>query len=125
MAFAKEILKLKRELEYLGHIVTIPHDTENYVKNKVPEEKKWIKIEHDLIKGYFNEIKKTDAVLIANYDKNNIKGYIGGNSLIELAFGYVLNKKIFLLNQVPKLAYSDEIEAMQPIVLNRDLRKIK
>jgi hypothetical protein len=34
-------------------------------------------------------------------------------------------KKIFLLNPSPQMAYSDEIVAMKPIVINGDLSKIK
>lgn len=42
-----------------------------------------------------------------------------------MAFAHVLNKKIFLLNPIPQINYSDEIEAMNPIILNHDLSKIK
>jgi predicted RNA-binding protein with PUA domain len=42
-----------------------------------------------------------------------------------MAFAYVLDKKIFLLNPIPKISYSDEIYAMKPIILNGDLTKIK
>jgi len=57
-------------------------------------------------------------------DKNGIGNYIGGNTLIEMAFAHVLNKKIFLLNPVPEISYKDEIIAMQPIILNGNLEKI-
>ena len=42
-----------------------------------------------------------------------------------MAFAYILNKKIFLLNGVPKMSYSDEIYATKPIILNGDLSQIK
>lgn len=41
-----------------------------------------------------------------------------------MGFAYVLKKKIFLLNPIPELSYSDEIKAMKPIVLDGDLKKI-
>jgi len=44
--------------------------------------------------------------------------------LIEMAFAYVLNKKIFLLNPAPRMSYSDEIEAMKPIIINEDLNQV-
>ena len=53
--------------------------------------------------------------------KNNIKNYVWGNSLIEIAFAHVLWKKIFLLNSIPEMNYSDEIEAMNPFILNGNL----
>jgi predicted RNA-binding protein with PUA domain len=125
MAFAREMLDIKQKLESQGHIVIVPADTEKYATGAIDVESKWEKIEHDVIRSYFKEIKKADAILVINKDKNNIKNYVGGNSLIEMAFAYILNKKIFLLNPVPKMNYSDEIEAMKPIVLNGDLSKIK
>ena len=57
-------------------------------------------------------------------EKNNIKNYIGGNSFLEMGFAHILNKKIFILNDIPEMIYTDEIEAMQPIALRGDLTKI-
>ncbi len=125
MNFAKDILEIKQKLEALNHFVTVPANTDKYFNNSISVEDKWVKIESDVIRNYFEEIKKTDAILVINKDKNNIKNYIGGNSLIEIAFAYVLHKKIFLLNPVPQINYSDEIYAMNPIILNNDLSKIE
>jgi predicted RNA-binding protein with PUA domain len=125
MTFAKDMLEIKQKLEEQGHIVIIPANTHKYADGAFDVESKWEKIEFDVIRAYFEEIKKTDAILVINKDKNNIKNYVGGNSLIEMAFAHILNKKIFLLNSIPKMNYSDEIEAMKPIVLNGDLSKIK
>lgn len=112
-------------MEALNHFVTIPANTDKYANNSIGVEDKWVKIESDVIRNYFEEIKKTDAILVINKDKNNIKNYIGGNSLIEIAFAYVLHKKIFLLNPVPQINYFDEIYAMNPIILNNNLSKIE
>jgi predicted RNA-binding protein with PUA domain len=54
-----------------------------------------------------------------------VKNYIGGNGLIEMAFAHVLNKKIFLINQVPKMNYRDEIEAMKPVILDGNLSMLE
>jgi len=82
------------------------------------------KIQLDVIKSYFQKIKEQDAIFVINKDKNNVKNYVGGNSLIEIAFAHVLEKKIFLLNPIPEVNYSDEIEAMNPIVLDGNLNLI-
>jgi predicted RNA-binding protein with PUA domain len=63
--------------------------------------------------------------LIVNIDKKDICNYIGGNTFLEMGFAHILNKKIFLLNEIPEMIYTDEILAMQPIALNGDLSKIK
>jgi len=83
------------------------------------------KLEHDLIRGHFKEIKNSDAVLVVNETLKGIKNYVGGNTFLEMGFAHILNKKIFILNNIPQMGYSDEIVAMQPIVLDGDLGKIK
>ena len=70
-------------------------------------------------------IGELNAVLVLNPDKKGIKNYIGGNTLIEMGFAYVLDKKIFLYNPIPEMSYTDEIKAMKPIILNKDLSKIE
>jgi predicted RNA-binding protein with PUA domain len=41
-----------------------------------------------------------------------------------MGFAYVLGKKIFLVNPIPDLNYKDEIKAMNPIVLNGNIKLI-
>ena len=125
LAFAKEMLKIKQKLEKQNHIVVVPPNIDKYADGKIDLENKWEKIKFDVIRNYFKEIKKTDAILVINKDKNKIKNYVGGNSLIEIAFAHVLNKKVYLLNPIPKINYSDEIEVMKPIITNGDLTKIR
>ena len=125
MKFAKEIIEAKKILEQNGHSTIIPENTENYAKGIVEIENKQEKIELNVIKSYYEQIKNADASLIINKDKNGIKNYIGGNSLIEMAFAHVHDKKIFLLHPIPDIGYSDEIWAMKPIILDSDLNRIK
>ena len=125
MLFSKEMLKKKTELEKLNHKVTIPKNAKEFAENKIEVEDKWKKLEIDAIRSYFNEIKKCDSILVLNITKNNIENYIGGNSLIEIAFAHVLKKKIFLYNPAPKMSYTDEIISMKPIIINQDIKKIK
>ncbi len=82
------------------------------------------KINDDVIRRYYNIIKEADAILVLNYEKKGVPGYIGGNTFLEIGFAHVLNKKIFLLNPIPEIGYKDEIIAMQPTVLDGDLSKI-
>lgn len=82
------------------------------------------KINDDVVRRYYKIIKDSDGILVLNYDKKGIAGYIGGNTFLEMGFAHVLNKKIFLLNPIPEIGYKDEIIAMQQTVLNGDLNKI-
>ena len=43
---------------------------------------------------------------------------------MEMGQAYVNNKKIFLLNSIPEVSYSDEIIALKPVSLNGDLSGI-
>ena len=65
-----------------------------------------------------------DAILVANYDKKGVKGYIGGNTLMEMGLAFFLKKKVYLLNEVPELPYKEEILGVKPIILNDNLTKI-
>lgn len=121
MTFAKEMLETERELKHLGHEVAVPLHANQYAEGEIKIENKWEKIEHDLIRNWFEVIKNSDAVLLLNYSKNGVDNYVGGNGLIEVAFAHVLHKKIFLLNPVPELSYKDELEAMSPVILSGDL----
>jgi len=133
--FTNKIKEVAEQLSKRGHTVELPFTSQRIINGELTleeflKEKKengdgaLRKIHDDLIKRYYEIIKKSDAVLVVNMDKNGIGNYIGGNTLIEMAFAHVLNKKIFLINPVPEISYKDEIIAMQPIILNGNLEKI-
>lgn len=132
--FTYEIQELARKLKKLGHEVEIPISSQRIINGEVTLEtiKKEKEsgqfsnraIKFDSIREYWKVINKSDAILIANYDKNNIENYIGGNTFLEMGFAHVLNKKIYLLHDIPNLSYTDEIKAMQPVILQEDLTKI-
>jgi len=62
----------------------------------------------------------------AHFTRKGIENYIGGNTLMEMGFAYVNDKKIFLLNPLPQdVPYLDEIRAMEPVIINGNLKKIK
>lgn len=129
MVFTEKMLEIKKELEKLGHEVFVSGFAEAYI-GKTEKEKEELTLFHknekDVIREFWEKIKKSDAVLVLNYDRRGIKNYIGGNTLMEIGFAHVLNKKIFLMNPVPEIEYyKSEIEATKPIVINGDLSKIK
>jgi hypothetical protein len=78
----------------------------------------------DAILLHFKKIEWCNAILVLNYSKNDIEGYIGANTLIEMGLALYLKKLIYLLNPVPDISYKEEILGMQPIVLNGNLDKI-
>jgi len=128
MHFAKEMLDAQKQLEELGHEAIVPIDVLDCLIDPSLNES----IEHcfsygDIDKDHFNKIAASDAVLVLNYPKNNIAGYIGGAVLTELGVARHLDKKIFILHNLPSeddLRYVLEIKVMKPIILNNDLTKI-
>ncbi|MFA6194291.1 MAG: hypothetical protein WC719_00915 [Patescibacteria group bacterium] len=128
MIFSKEMMEIKSGLEKLGHIVILPRNAERYAKSQLALETKAEtvknKIKYDLIRAYYQEIEASDGVLILNYDKGGIDNYVGGNSFLEAGFAHILNKKVYFLYDIPKMLYSDELKALQPIIIDGDLTKI-
>ena len=128
MTASREMIEAETKLKELGHEVIVPDFTRDYAAmdtiEKIHKESARNKVEYDLIKGYFEKIKNNDAVLVANVERKGVKGYIGGNSFLEMGFAFVLNKPIYLLHEIPDINYKDEIEAMIPIILNGDFLKI-
>lgn len=125
MFFSLEISEISKQLRARGHLVEIPVFTEHYVSLGSREEMHSKSIEnklaHDLIRQYFEVIKRQDAVLAVNKTHKDIENYVGGNTFLELGFAHVLNKKCYLLNPIPIMQYTDEIRAMRPIVINGNL----
>lgn len=131
--FRKEMVEIRDKLDKMGHegiICPIMEDLASGRNPRLMEEIKrnhgGVKRKHGFIKWYYNSIVNSDAILVLNYDKNGIKDYIGGNTLMEMGFAHVHDKKIFLLNPIPQnVPYVDEIKAMTDVILDGDLSKIK
>jgi len=129
MTASKKMVSLEEELTAIGHTISLPAFTHKYARldsqTEMHTESAQNKIQHGLIKKYFDIIQKGDSILVVNESRKDIENYVGANTLIEMAFAHVLNKPIYMLNPIPQMNYSDEIIAMEPVVLNRDLTKIK
>ncbi|MEK7583917.1 MAG: hypothetical protein AAB490_01620 [Patescibacteria group bacterium] len=139
--FTPKIQEVADRLSKDGHKVDIPFTSQRIINGEltleefIAEKEKngdglfrkaaMRKIKDDVIIRYYNKIKECDAILVLNLEKKGITNYIGGNALIEIAFAHVLGKKIYLLNDIPDILYTDEIIAMQPIIINGDLSKIE
>lgn len=130
--FTPKIQEVAEALRVIGHSVDIPLTSEKILKGELTleafkkekaQEGSIRKIQHDVIRRYFKIIQNSDAILVLNFTKNGIENYIGGNTFLEMGFAHVLDKHIFLYNPIPTLSYTDEIRAMQPMVLYGNLSK--
>jgi len=134
MKFARKMYEVYKFLSTKGHEVFLPEFVIEFIDGKLEWELGTLSSEdgaekkkkNDLICKHYYKIQESDAILVINEEKNGIKNYIGANTLIEMAFAHVLNKKIYLLNGFPEFDYLlEEVKAMEPIILNGDLDKIK
>jgi nucleoside 2-deoxyribosyltransferase len=138
IAFYDEMLELKAKLVKVGHKVKLPPlkiknnkgkmiSVKEYyeIRKKETNPSSWVwKQKSKSIKEHFKKEQWADAILVANYDKNGIKGYVGGNTLMEMGVAFFLKKPIYLLNEIPEVSYKEEIVGMFPIVLKDNLTKI-
>lgn len=93
--------------------------------------KTWFKNKDDyskktkLMLGHFKKVIESDAILVTNYEKNGIPGYIGGNTLMEMTLAFVNKKPIFLLNPIDEnLGIKEEVYGMNSIFINGNLTLI-
>lgn len=135
IAFYERMQSMRDELMNLGHEVKLPpHEIKDEDGRIIPiqayyERRKsetsdasWIwNRKAEAIMDHFEKVAWSDAILVLNYDKNDIRHYIGGNTLLEMGVAFYLKKKIYLLNPIPEISYKEEILGMKPIIVNNSL----
>ena len=129
MHFTEKMIEARDALTKLGHDAFLTSLATPHI-GKSDEEKQRIKIDQqmnkDAIREFWNLMQGADAVLVMNFDRNGVKNYIGGNTLMEIGFAHVLGQKIFLLNPIPDIPYyKAEIEAVKPVVIDGEYSRIK
>ena len=139
IAFKKEMTELKNQLKKLGHEVQEPPAKvynaagepisvqEDYqIRKSASPQETWVwQRKAEAIHKHFDKIDWCDVILVANYDKNDVAGYIGANTLLEMGLAFYLKKKIYLLKPVPEISYQEEILGLQPTVIDGNLSLIK
>lgn len=139
IAFYKEMDDIKKQLEKVGREVKLPPckledkdgniiSVSEYYKIRKEEnyDDSWVwERKAEAIMEHFKKVDWADMILVLNYEKKNIKGYVGANTLMEMGLAFFLKKKIYLYNEVPEMDYKEEIVGMKPIVINQDLGLIK
>ncbi|MCL5006922.1 MAG: hypothetical protein M1153_02155 [Patescibacteria group bacterium] len=146
IGFYKEMETARDELIKFGHEVKIPELTlevppefgegrkiyfGQYVEQNggidaFPSKHKIWDLKEGAINDHFLKIDWCEGILVVNHEKRGIRGYVGGNTLIEIGVAFYLKKKIYILNQVSSnLSYKQEIMGMKPTILNGNLAGLK
>ena len=129
--FYSKIEEVKKNLEKKNIEVFLP----NCYDDPAAEQKAWDlgvgehqKFKAKMYKQSEDTIRKMDAVLVLNLDKeqdgNILNNYIGGATFLEMYDAFRLGKKIYLYNDIPNGMLYDEIEGFGPIIIDGDLDKI-
>lgn len=132
MTFAHDMLVLEKELQKLGHNVYLPLGMEPHLADSTfPDNLKddlTFCLENDVIRKNFDQLAEMDAILIFNKKKNDIEGYMGVSTLMELGIAYFLKKKLFIFYDIPhfnKHRFAHEVTIMQPTFLHEKLEDIR
>jgi hypothetical protein len=131
MKFAKEMIKLQKELVEIGHNAQIPDGTESHLRDSnfvedLDSNLAWC-LENDIMRKNFKNVANAEAVLVVNHKRNEIDGFIGISALMEMGVAHYLDKKIFLLNDLPdhnKHRWAQEARMTRPVILNGNLKNI-
>lgn len=131
----RDVLKIEKELLKLGFKTKIPHTAKIMHKNKdfnINNYKTWYQDKRDYFKktklmiNHFKKIINADAILVVNMNKNGVGGYIGGNTLMEMAIAFHYKKPIFIYNEISEgLQIKEEVYGVNPKFIQKDLSKIK
>lgn len=113
-----------RRLEELGYETEIPNPREGEVDYHALPLQERVALKDSLIKEHLDKITESDAIFVYNDEKKGVPGYIGGNTLMEMAFAYAQGIEIFTLQPAPDLSYRDEIEGMRPVVIDGNVENI-
>jgi len=132
MTFANEMVDAKKKLKALGHSAELPCDTDMHLGDSgfIDDFDKDYKhcVENKVMEKCFDSIAESDGILVLNYPKNDVNGYVGTATLMEIGLARYLGKKIFVLNELPDYKqhrWVHEVRIMQPVMLNGDLNKVK
>jgi hypothetical protein len=78
------------------------------------------------IRDHFEKVEWCEGIVVANYEKRGVPGYVGGNTLIEIGLAFHLNKNIYILSDISSsLSYKQEIMGMKPVMLDGDLTMVR
>lgn len=130
MDFINEINAAQIALESRGWQVFVPEDLKIAENPELVEKYRRLPkaelrlLRLSLIQAHLDKIRASDAILVINLDKGEARGYIGANTLIEMAFAYVLHKKIYVLNAIGPQKNQDEAEALAEVILQGDLSNL-
>lgn len=123
ISFMHQMRQIKDELDHLSVKAIMPDDIDGAFD--VPGFEAYRRFKRGVSVAHINKIRdpRTYGLLVANFDKNGVRGYLGANSFAEISVAFASRKRIFLLGELPA-QYADELSAWGAITLNGDLSEL-
>lgn len=117
-----------KELEMMGHIVTLPNCFDNPTEEsnyKITKEshRLW---KANKFKESISHIETADAVLVVNLPiVNRPDRYIGGATMLEMYEAFRQNKQVFVYDELPDCLYTDELNGLITCIIHKNLHLIQ
>jgi hypothetical protein len=127
--FAAEMLEVKEDLEGIGHDVVLMEDAYTYAKRPHLKQDKAFETrktkDDNVLRSMFEMLAGCDGILVLNYTKKGIQGYIGASTLMEIGVAYYLKKQIYLMYPYqPDASFAVEMDCVEATVLNGNVRML-
>lgn len=124
MTFLAQMGRLQHALDLSGVPAMTPIDWDHGIELLEPA--KYRQFKRSLSLSHMRKVQNplTYAILVANFDKHGVSGYIGPNTFAEIAVAFATSKTIYLLNVIPG-NYGEELEAWGARELEGDLSRIR
>jgi hypothetical protein len=131
----QKLIQIEKELIKLGFNVLVPvsaRKMEEAGDFKITGKKSWMEDPSQfykktaLMEAHFKKVEEGDAVLVVNLDKGDVKGYIGGNVLMEMMLAYWLKKPIYVWQNIEKEhPFYEEVLGMKVKFLDKNLGNLQ
>ena len=123
--FYQQINDINERLRDLGHMVFTPELSEPIVDYTLYTPEVQAGMKQHFIDRHLAKIKHSDAIFVLNNQKGDLANYIGPNVLLEMAFAYALDKKIYLYHDIPTQQSNEvEIRGLRPVCLRGDINQL-
>lgn len=127
MQFLPDMQEVAKQLQKTGCEVLLPsiHEEEVDLDTlKQTNREAFVAYKQKVMFEHFAKIQRADKVLVLNYSKRGVDGYIGANTLVEIAIAAYLKKPTYLLYEPAEGGAHDEVIGFAPIVLHGDVHNI-
>jgi len=124
IAFIDAMEELSSDIEKIGYAVELPQREERPIDWGSSDLCKLAILKRRFVDDHLKKIRRSDVVLLANYEKNGIPGYVGPNTLMEAAFGYALGIPVVLLFNPASQPCSVELAGVVSLTLEGDVGRL-